>query len=40
MPCENEALVHAYLDGALDPPKALEVEKHLWQRRRSREASR
>jgi anti-sigma factor RsiW len=29
MPCDNETLVHAYLDGALDPAKALEVERHL-----------
>jgi anti-sigma factor RsiW len=29
MPCENETLVHAYLDGELDPARALEIEKHL-----------
>ena len=29
MSCEQEALVHAYLDGELDPARALEIETHL-----------
>jgi anti-sigma factor RsiW len=29
MPCDETMLVHAYLDGELDPAKALEVERHI-----------
>ena len=29
MPCDETMLVHAYLDGELDPARALEVERHI-----------
>jgi len=29
MPCDNEMLVHAYIDGELDSARALEIERHL-----------